>query len=149
MGFVTTEELHWQGHRCVFMRTNTEHHCLALYPLALREKLGLSDHTTCMSFGLQMASYQQLRDAVAFLKEHGVRTVEVPAELHPGIDYAAYVQDPDGHALELYYYMEQIGWEGRPRNADQRRKADPANWPETVEPLPDTYVGEPFLGPLG
>ena len=24
-----------------------------------------------------------------------------------------------------------------------------ADWPETIEPTADTYMGEPFLGPLG
>lgn len=149
LGLVPTEEVRWQGHRCVFLRTNTEHHSLAIYPLALRESLGLSDHTTCLSFGLQLGSYQQLRDAVAFLKERGARTVALPPALYPGIDYAAHVLDPEGHALELYYYMEQVGWDGRPRPPEQRRQVTPGVWPETVDPLSDTYLGEPFLGPLG
>jgi len=40
LGFNPTEEAVWRGHRCVFMRNNTEHHSLALYPLPLRELLG-------------------------------------------------------------------------------------------------------------
>src|SRR5256714_10946486 len=42
LGFTRTEALTWKGQRCVFLRCNTEHHSLALYPIALREKLGLS-----------------------------------------------------------------------------------------------------------
>ena len=41
---------------------------MALYPKALRAELGLSPHTTLFSFGMQVADYSQLRDAVAFLK---------------------------------------------------------------------------------
>ena len=45
--------------------------------------------------------------------------------------------------------MEQIGWDGRPRPADQRRKVTQGVWPEALEPTSDSYMGEPFLGPLG
>jgi catechol 2,3-dioxygenase-like lactoylglutathione lyase family enzyme len=152
LGFTVTEEVGWQGARCVFLRANTEHHAVALFPMELRARLGMSAHTTCASFGLQVANYRQLRDAVRFLSEHGCRFLEgVPPELHPGIDYAAYVLDPDGHCIQLYYTMEQIGWDGLPRPRSERRTADanPATWPETVAALPDTFAGEPFLGPWG
>ena len=150
LGFVPTEEVSWQGHRCVFMRVSTEHHSLALYPLALREKLGMSPHTTSMALGLQLANYEQLRNAVRFLADHGVRvTSAIPPELYPGMDYVAHVFDPDGHCLQLYYYMEQIGWDGKPRPKDLRRKPVDGEWPATLEPLPDAYQGEPFLGPWG
>jgi len=43
--------------------------------------------------------------------------------------------------------MEQIGWDGRPRSAGERRAGRPADWPETLEPLPDVYEGEAFMGP--
>jgi len=149
LGFILAEEVSWRGHRCLFLRASTEHHSLALYPLPLREQLGLSPHTTSMSLGLQVANYRQLRDAAKFLRERGARFAEVPPELYPGVDYAAFALDPDGHCLMLYYYMEQVGWDGKPRPKELRRKADSGNWPETLEPLADTYQGEPFLGPWG
>lgn len=149
LGFILTEEISWRGHRCLFLRANTEHHALALYPIALREHLGLSPHTTCMSFGLQVANYRQLRDAVSFLRKQGVRFANVPPELYPGVDYAAFALDPDGHCLMLYYYMEQVGWDGKPRPNDLRRKVNYENWPEALDPMSDTYHGEPFLGPWG
>ena len=70
-------------------------------------------------------------------------------EVHPGIDYVIHAVDPDGHAMQLYYYMEQIGWDGQAKPAAQRRTVDPDNWPEALEPLSDTYAGETFWGPLG
>jgi hypothetical protein len=65
------------------------------------------------------------------------------------VDYAAYAFDPEGHCIQLYYYMEQVGWDGRPRAAAERRQVDPAEWPATLEPLADTFAGEPLLGPWG
>ena len=95
-----------------------------------------------------MGSYAQLRNAVGFLKEKGVKLVTLPPELHPGIDYAAHALDPDGHAIQLYYYMEQVGWDGKPRPRELRR-AIREEWPEVLEPLSDTYADQTFQGPLG
>lgn len=149
MGFTVTEEVLFEGQRCVFLRANTEHHALALYPAALRDRLGLSPHTTLMSFGVQLATYRQLREAIGWLRERGVTVKELPPELSPGIEYSALALDPDGHAVQLYCGMEQIGWDGRPRPAALRRPVARriADWPEALEPLSDTYGGEPFLGP--
>jgi len=151
LGLQVTEEVTYRGEPCVFLRCNTEHHSLGLFPLTLREPLGLSTHTTCASFGIQVANYRQLREAVAFLRAEGVRveTDRVPPELHPGVDYAAWAFDPEGHCIQLYYYMEQVGWDGRTRPASQRRKVDPSRWPEVLEPMADTFMGEPLLGPWG
>jgi hypothetical protein len=72
----------------------------------------------------------------------------IPFELHPGIDYAAHAIGPDGHLIELYHAMDQIGWDGRPRPAAQRPRAQ-AQWPQTLEALPDTYADQTLQGPLG
>ncbi|MSQ23144.1 MAG: extradiol dioxygenase [Chloroflexi bacterium] len=151
IGFELTEEVVWEGERCCFLRCNTEHHSLGLFPRTLRSRLGLSAETTCMSFGLQLANYQQMRNAVDFLRAQGVRveTDRIPPELYPGIDYSAFAFDPDGHCVQLYYYMEQIGWDGTPRPRSARREVDPMHWPEALEPLSDTFKGEPFIGPWG
>ena len=139
----------YEGHRCVFLRCNTEHHSLALYPIELREKLGLSPHTTCMSFGNQVGDYRQLKNAVEFLKANGVTIKYLPPELFPGIDYSAFAVDPDGHTIQLYYYMEQVGWDGKVRSKSKRRKIKNDKWPEAVTPMADTFDGETLLGPLG
>ena len=149
LGFTLTEEVEWQGERCAFLRCNNEHHSLGIFPKSWRNKLGLSESTSSMSFGLQLANYRQLKDAVKFLRDNGVRveTDIIPPELHPGIDYAAYAFDPDGHCIELYYAMEQVGWQGKPRPKELRRKVDPNCWPDILEPLTDTFNGEPYIGP--
>jgi len=151
VGHELTEEVVWEGKKCAFMRCHGEHHVLGLFPIEWRERLGLSPHTSCMSFGIQLANYQQLKDAIGFLREHGVRveTELIPPELQPGIDYSAHCFDPEGHCLQLYYYMEQVGRDGKPRSKSQRRVVDPGNWPDPLEPMSDTFSGEPYLGPWG
>ena len=131
----------------MFLRCGAEHHSVGLFPKELRRTLGLSERTTCMSFGVEVGSYAQLREAVAFLKAHGVTFIDsIPPELYPGIDYSAFALDPDGHCIQLYYYMEQIGWDGRVRPASERRRVN-GEWPEALEPLSDTYVDQVFQGP--
>ena len=83
-----------------------------------------------------------------WFERQGARLITLPPELYPGIDYAAHLLDPEGHCLQLFYYMEQVAWDGRPRPATQRRSvASP--WPEVLDPLSVTYVDQVFQGPLG
>jgi len=150
LGFTLTDEVLWRGHRCLFLRCNTEHHSLALFPVALREVLGLSAHTKSAGLGLQLANFRQLRDAVKFLMERGIRVRDdIPTELHPGIDCAAHVLDPDGHLIQLYCAMEQIGWDGKPKPRELRRPLKMSEWPESLDSNRGIYLGEPFLGPWG
>jgi catechol 2,3-dioxygenase-like lactoylglutathione lyase family enzyme len=149
VGFVRSEETRYQGARCVFLRCGAEHHSLGLFPKELRRTLGLRESSTCMSFGVEVGSYSQLREAVAFLKSRGVTIIDsIPPELYPGIDFSAFALDPDGHCIQLYYYMEQIGWDGRVRPQSARRQIT-REWPEALEPLSDTYIDQVFQGPLG
>jgi catechol 2,3-dioxygenase-like lactoylglutathione lyase family enzyme len=149
LGFEITEETQYRGRRVVYLRNGTEHHTFVLADKALRGLLGLSEHTSCLSMGMEVGSYAQLRAAVDFLVKAGHTLVEdVPPELYLGIDYAAHLRDSDGHLVQLYYYMEQVGWDGRPRPAAQRRPVSNP-WPETLEPLSDTYVDQTYMGPLG
>ena len=48
----------------------------------------------------------------------------------------------------LHYYMERIGWDGKPRPAELRRKVG-KDWPETLDAMSDTYADQTFMGPLG
>lgn len=148
IGLVRTEEVVWRGHRILFLRHGTDHHSIGLFPIALREELGLDDRTRLMSFGVELGSYRQLVDAVGWLRNRGVEVkIDMPAELRPGIDYAAFVSDASGHMSMLFCGMEQVGWDGTPRPAGQRRKVA-AQWPESLEPMSDTNMSLSRQGPM-
>jgi hypothetical protein len=148
-GLTRTEEVRYRGHRCIYLRCGTDHHVIGLFPVALRQELGLNPATTLMSIGMQVATYRQLRDAIAFMRERDLRFVDsIPSDLHPGIDYAAHAVGFDGHCIQLYHSMEQIGWDGRPRPATQRPRVAP-DWPQTLEGTPASYVDQFLQGPLG
>jgi hypothetical protein len=51
--------------------------------------------------------------------------------------------------MQLYWYMERVGWDGKPKPKSQRRKVEPGVWPDVLDALPDVYEGEAFLGPWG
>ena len=149
MGFTFTREANVQGARVRYLRCNTEHHSLAIADKSLRAKLGAPDDTTCMSFGLQLANYRQLRDAVDFLKSRGREMADMPGELFPGMDYAACFVDPDGVRVILYCYMEQVAAGAVPAQPGVIANTKPATWPERIAPRADVYDGEAYLGPWG
>jgi catechol 2,3-dioxygenase-like lactoylglutathione lyase family enzyme len=148
LGLQKTEAVSWEGHRAVFLRHGTDHHTVALVPIELRERLGFSRETTLMSLGVELCSYQQLKDAAKHLAAAGLPPgPDIPHELLPGIDHHVGFQDPGGHNLLLYFSMEQVGWDGRPRPASERRKCSGA-WPETIAAQSDTFATQTLLGPL-
>jgi hypothetical protein len=73
----------------------------------------------------------------------------VPNELYPGIDYVAHAFDPDGHCIQLYYYMEQVGWDGQPRPSALRPTVTPGVWPDVVRRSPTATVVSHSLAPGG
>ena len=149
IGLRVSEEITYNGHRCVFLRANTEHHTIALYPLELRAELGVRADSTTLSVGFQVGSYRQLCNAKSWLAKRGRTIVDLPSRLHPGIDYAFHVLDPDGQAVQFYFSMEQIGWDGQARPASMRPYPSAAEWPDAIAETPDVYCGETLLGPLG
>ena len=148
LGLAVTEEVDYGGERIVFLRTGTEHHTVALLPRSLRNALGLDERTTLAAYGVQLATYRQLCDAASFLAAEGCTIVELPPELHSGIDYAVHVLDPDGHCVRLYYEMENVGTRGRPMTASERRPIA-AQRPAVIAPNDRTSPNLSFQGPLG
>ena len=107
LGLTKSEESHYRGARwssCAAAPSTTASRFIRRNCAAYA--------STCMSFGVELANYAQLRAAKDFLKSSGCTFVDIPPELYPGIDYSAFALDPDGHCIQLYYYMEQIGWVG-------------------------------------
>jgi catechol 2,3-dioxygenase-like lactoylglutathione lyase family enzyme len=146
IGLSKTEEVVYQGHRCVFLRAGSEHHAVGLLPLALRAELQMSPRTSLMSIGLQVQTYQQLRDARTFLTQHGLREIELPCALHPGMPYAAHFMLDELHCIALYFDMDQVGWSGQPR--PDAAPVPLAHWPASLTAQPGSYEGSVRQGPL-
>jgi hypothetical protein len=93
-----------------------------------------------------VGSLQDVGNAIEWFHEMGVEIQRSGRDM-PGSNWHTYLYDPDGYCLQLYYYMEQVGWDGRPRPKEQQRLQVKGEWPEALEPLSDTYQGEPYMGP--
>ena len=137
LGLTVTERRVVAGHTCLFLRTVDEHHSLALMPNALKAEFGIG---AACSFSV--ATYQQLRDAYAHLIAKGVKVVDLPAEISPGISYGFWVQGPDAVAVQIVYGTERFDAGG--------------TLPAAMDKLSDTISfgrgkwHEPvFMGPLG
>ena len=148
LGLVETETAVWNGYRAHYLRANTEHHSLGLFPAPLKADLDIGDDATCWSFGIQVASHRQLVDALEHFRILGYATKvdELPRELLPGIGHAFRITDPAGLGLLFYHSMEQIGWDGSPRPASERAVVAPEPWPRSIT-SPDAFKGRGFDGP--
>ena len=102
----------------VFMRCNPDHHGVALVggmatPGAKREL----DH-----FAFEVATLDEVFRARQHLREHNVPIV-FEGRRRAGVQIAIEFHDPDGHHLEIYWGIDQIGTEGHVRPAAQWRGA--------------------------
>ena len=150
LGLEVSEAIDFEGQSCAFLRCGTDHHCLALYSYELRDKLGLTSRSSNFFVGFELGGYDQLVAAGRFLKSQGWQVNSAPwPELHPGIDRALHVTDPEGNIVLLYYYMEQIGWDGRPSGTRQTDRTPFEAWPDTTDGRSDVFCDASLMGPLG
>ncbi len=102
----------------VFMRCNPDHHGVALVgggagPAAKREL----DHVA-----FEVGTLDEVFRARKHLREHHVPIV-FEGRRRAGVQIAVEFHDPDGHHLEIYWGLDQIGTEGHVRPAAQWRAA--------------------------
>jgi catechol 2,3-dioxygenase len=102
----------------VFMRFNPDHHGVALVgrmpgPAAKREL----DHVA-----FEVATLDEVFRARRHLRQHNVPIV-FEGRRRAGVQIAVEFNDPNGHHLESYWGLDQIGTEGHVRPAAQWRAA--------------------------
>ena len=59
----------------------------------------------------QVGTLEEVVDACTFFTEKGVEIRRMGRDM-PGSNWHVYVRDPDGHTVELYYGIAQVGWDG-------------------------------------
>lgn len=97
--------------RVVFLTCGTDHHSFVL----LDSEIGrarddrYSRGVTLNQMSFQVETLQEVVDAHSFLRDRGAKIWRVGRDV-PGSNWAVYALDPDGHPVELFYGMEQIGW---------------------------------------
>jgi catechol 2,3-dioxygenase len=97
-----------------WLRCNSDHHVLALFtPRAP------ASGETPGAYGLhhiafELASLEELRRAARCVTEHHGPPRAV-RQGGPGCQVRVYFPDPEGNLVELYWALDQVGWDGRSR----------------------------------
>ena len=126
LGFRVSDEFARGGW---FMRFGTDHHAFALFrkqppdPNAVpapQERRYKKPDITINQITWQTQSLSEPVNAVDYLLERGVELQRTGRD-GAGSNWATYFYDPDGHTNELYYGIEQIGWNGLSKPAEYRR----------------------------
>ena len=98
-----------------FTSHGSDHHALA----CINAILGLAGDPASYHAGItinqisfQVGTLAEVMQGHAYFQQLGLRVWRVGRDA-PGSNWAVYTVDPDGHFVELYYGMEQIGWNRR------------------------------------
>ena len=97
----------------VFMRCNADHHGVALVGGARQ-----SDPSSLNHFAFEVATLDEVFRARSWLRKHSVPIV-FEGRRRAGCQIAVEFRDPDGHRLEIYWGIDQIGSDGRARPAHE------------------------------
>jgi len=100
----------------VFLRCNGDHHCLAL----VGDK-GDSNGKSLHHLAFELATLDEVFRARDHLKQAGV-TITFNGRRRAGCQVAVEFLDPDGHHLELYWGLDQVGSDGRVRPEEEWRQ---------------------------
>lgn len=101
----------------VFLRCNQDHHVISMFglhnppPLDAGPSVGkLGMHHIAFELG----SFDELRAAVRYLR---AESIPIRSVRHggPGCQMRVYFWDPEYNLIELYWALDQIGWDGRAR----------------------------------
>src|SRR6266542_3989429 len=116
-----------------FTRFATDHHSFVFGSKRVREiaRPGAHGHGRDDDMGQiswQVDSLAETVNATNWIKERGVTITRVGRDM-PGSNWHTYFNSPEGHNNELFYGMEQIGWDGitkpKPMYADGFSEAPP------------------------
>jgi catechol 2,3-dioxygenase len=103
--------------RMVFMRCAADHHGVALVGAAP----GASAQHELHHMAFEVATLDEVFAARDWLKANGVK-VEFEGRRRAGCQVAVEFRDPDGHWLEIYWGLDQVGEDGKVRPPEEWRE---------------------------
>jgi catechol 2,3-dioxygenase len=101
----------------VFLRCNTDHHCLALVGGAAAPASTRDLH----HLAFEVPTLAEVLRAREHLRQHGVN-VDYEGRRRAGCQVAVEFRDPDGHFLEIFWGLDQVGSDGRVRPPEEWRE---------------------------
>lgn len=101
----------------VWMRCNTDHHVLSIFGLREPDEgpsTARGARAGLHHLAFELSSVDDLKRAACFARENeiplqGMRTGG------PGVQLRLYLWDPEDNIVELYWGLDQIGWNGESR----------------------------------
>ena len=101
----------------VFMRCSTDHHGVALVGGANAEDQNAELHH--MAF--EVSTLDEVLRAREHLRKHDV-PIDFQGRRRAGCQVAVEFRDPDGHRLEIYWGLDQVGSDGHVRPSSEWRQ---------------------------
>jgi catechol 2,3-dioxygenase-like lactoylglutathione lyase family enzyme len=99
----------------VWLRCNADHHALALFaPRTAAVSEAPPGPYGLHHLAFELGSFEELRRAVRFVTERQGPPRAV-RQGGPGCQLRVYFPDPEGNLVELYWALDQVGWDGRSR----------------------------------
>ena len=106
----------------VFMRCNADHHGVALVG-SMKEQ---SPNIELNHFAFEVGTLDEVLRARDHLKKHKV-PIDFEGRRRAGCQIAVEFRDPDGHRLEIYWGLDQVGSDGTVRPPEEWK------WVHTLE----------------
>jgi catechol 2,3-dioxygenase len=98
----------------VFLRCNTDHHCLALVGAAE----GQAGNRELHHFAFEVPTLAEVIRARDRLRAHNVK-IDFEGRRRAGCQIAVEFRDPDNHSVEIYWGVDQVGSDGRVRPSNE------------------------------
>ncbi|HYM03339.1 MAG TPA: VOC family protein [Stellaceae bacterium] len=98
----------------VFMRCNSDHHGVALVGSLKQPAKSVELH----HLAFEVATLEEVLRAREHLRGHGV-TIDFEGRRRAGCQIAVEFRDPDGHRLEIYWGVDQVGSDGYVRPSSE------------------------------
>jgi catechol 2,3-dioxygenase len=101
-----------------WLRINNDHHVISMFDLrqtpdeVVEERPAPKPGLHHLAF--EMQSFSDLRRAARYVREHNL-PLQGQRTGGPGCQLRLYFFDPEGNIIELYWALDQIGWDGKAR----------------------------------
>ena len=118
----------------IYLRYGADHHGLVIYSPESPDVINKKDKL--VRTGIQLRTYQELKSALVYLRDNGVEILG-KGRSFPGGEYFVDIMDPEKRQVRLFFYLEQVGWDGTTRSPDRWKPLE--SLPEKAEVSEDTY----------
>jgi catechol 2,3-dioxygenase-like lactoylglutathione lyase family enzyme len=107
--------------RMVFMRCAADHHGVALVGAAPGDKGVNAPQRELHHMAFEVSTLDEVFGARDWLRKQGVK-IEFEGRRRAGCQIAVEFRDPDGHWLEIYWGLDQVGPDGKIRPPEEWRE---------------------------